>query len=92
MTIYFNPKKKNRYPKLFNRLSMSRSLKSTEMRKCFSELQELVPTIPSNQKISETEILQHVINYIQDLELILLLSSKSISKNINNDQTYNDNQ
>jgi len=42
-----------------------------EIQACFSKLKELVPTIPLNKKISKTALLQHVIDYILDLELTL---------------------
>lgn len=44
---------------------------STEMSACFSKLKELVPSIPVDKKISKTQLLQHVIDYILDLELAL---------------------
>lgn len=43
---------------------------STEMSACFSKLKELV-SIPHDKKISKTQLLQHVIDYILDLELAL---------------------
>ncbi|TPP62769.1 DNA-binding protein inhibitor ID-2-A [Fasciola gigantica] len=42
-----------------------------EMRKCLGQLKRMVPTVESNQKINQLELLQHVINYIQDLEVTL---------------------
>ncbi|KAI8501519.1 DNA-binding protein inhibitor ID-2 [Branchiostoma belcheri] len=47
------------------------SLYNMDMNDCYSKLRELVPTIPSNKKISRIEILQHVIDYIQDLQTAL---------------------
>uniref|UniRef100_A0A8C9KQ61 Inhibitor of DNA binding 1 n=1 Tax=Panthera tigris altaica TaxID=74533 RepID=A0A8C9KQ61_PANTA len=41
------------------------------MNGCYSRLKELVPTLPQNRKVSRVEILQHVIDYIWDLELEL---------------------
>nr|KAG5710346.1 hypothetical protein BaRGS_009062 [Batillaria attramentaria] len=41
------------------------------MSACFSKLKELVPSIPHDKKISKTQLLQHVIDYILDLELAL---------------------
>uniref|UniRef100_A0A287CXK2 DNA-binding protein inhibitor ID-4 n=1 Tax=Ictidomys tridecemlineatus TaxID=43179 RepID=A0A287CXK2_ICTTR len=35
---------------------------------CYSLLRRLVPTIPPNKKVSKVEILQHVFNYILDLQ------------------------
>lgn len=42
-----------------------------DMNGCYSRLKELVPTLPQNRKVSRVEILQHVIDYIWDLELEL---------------------
>ena len=42
-----------------------------EMAACFMKLKELVPSVPHNKKISKTQLLQHVIDYIYDLELSL---------------------
>lgn len=39
-----------------------------DMNGCYSRLKELVPTLPQNRKVSRVEILQHVIDYIWDLE------------------------
>ncbi|XP_066272821.1 DNA-binding protein inhibitor ID-2-A-like [Branchiostoma lanceolatum] len=47
------------------------SLYNMDMNDCYSKLRELVPTIPSNKKMSRIEILQHVIDYIQDLQTAL---------------------
>lgn len=41
------------------------------MNDCYSKLKELVPSIPQNKKVSRMEILQHVIDYILDLQLAL---------------------
>lgn len=41
------------------------------MNDCYSKLRELVPSIPQNRKVSKMEILQHVIDYILDLQLAL---------------------
>ena len=38
---------------------------------CYSKLKELVPGIPQNKKVSKMEILQHVIDYILDLQIAL---------------------
>uniref|UniRef100_A0A803JGK7 DNA-binding protein inhibitor ID-4 n=1 Tax=Xenopus tropicalis TaxID=8364 RepID=A0A803JGK7_XENTR len=38
------------------------------MNDCYSKLKELVPSIPQNKKVSKMEILQHVIDYILDLQ------------------------
>merc|ERR1711894_49826 len=42
-----------------------------EMLTCFLKLRELVPSIPANKKLSKVQLLQHVIDYIMDLELTL---------------------
>ncbi|XP_065097555.1 DNA-binding protein inhibitor ID-1 [Paramisgurnus dabryanus] len=42
-----------------------------DMNSCYSKLKELVPTIPTNKKASKVEILQHVIDYIWDLQVEL---------------------
>ncbi|XP_033644861.1 DNA-binding protein inhibitor ID-2-like [Asterias rubens] len=41
------------------------------MHDCYEKLKQLVPTIPKNKKITRVEILQHVIDYIQDLQSAL---------------------
>ena len=52
---------------------------STEMRACFSKLQQLVPTMNKREgKIDKTELLQHVIDYILDLEDTLAFSSNGL--------------
>ena len=42
-----------------------------EMLQCFHKLKEIVPTVPQNKKLSKVQLLQHVIDYIMDLELTL---------------------
>merc|ERR1712071_336319 len=42
-----------------------------DMNNCYSKLKELVPTLPPNKKASKVEILQHVIDYIWDLQVEL---------------------
>ncbi|XP_042197904.1 DNA-binding protein inhibitor ID-1 [Callorhinchus milii] len=42
-----------------------------DMNSCYSKLKELVPTLPQNKKVSKVEILQHVIDYIWDLQVEL---------------------
>lgn len=42
-----------------------------EMIELFNLLKEIVPTIPHNKKLSKVEILQHVIDYILDLQSAL---------------------
>ncbi|XP_070555812.1 DNA-binding protein inhibitor ID-2-like [Ptychodera flava] len=41
------------------------------MQDCYSKLKDLVPSIPPNEKVSKVELLQHVIDYIQDLQTAL---------------------
>ncbi|XP_063810728.1 DNA-binding protein inhibitor ID-3 [Pseudophryne corroboree] len=42
-----------------------------DMNDCYSKLRELVPGIPQGSKLSQVEILQHVIDYIFDLQIVL---------------------
>ncbi|KAF6722743.1 DNA-binding protein inhibitor ID-1 [Oryzias melastigma] len=48
-----------------------------DMNSCYSKLKELVPTLPTNKKASKVEILQHVIDYIWDLQIKLDEPEKS---------------
>ncbi|XP_052390645.1 DNA-binding protein inhibitor ID-2 [Carassius gibelio] len=41
------------------------------MNDCYSRLKELVPSLPQNKSVSKMEILQHVIDYILDLQIAL---------------------
>ncbi|XP_036405950.1 DNA-binding protein inhibitor ID-2b [Megalops cyprinoides] len=41
------------------------------MNDCYSKLKELVPSLPANKNVSKMEILQHVIDYILDLQIAL---------------------
>uniref|UniRef100_A0A4W4EFJ1 BHLH domain-containing protein n=1 Tax=Electrophorus electricus TaxID=8005 RepID=A0A4W4EFJ1_ELEEL len=43
----------------------------SDMNDCYSRLKELVPSIPQNRSVSQVEILQHVIDYIFDLQIAL---------------------
>ncbi|KAG9268365.1 DNA-binding protein inhibitor ID-3 [Astyanax mexicanus] len=55
-------------------LSISRSRSPAElsdMNDCYSRLKELVPSIPQDRSVSQVEILQHVIDYIFDLQIAL---------------------
>ncbi|KAJ7988000.1 hypothetical protein DPEC_G00319080 [Dallia pectoralis] len=45
------------------------------MTDCYSMLKELVPSLPRNRDVSKFEILQHVIDYILDLQTALDTSS-----------------
>ncbi|XP_077991303.1 DNA-binding protein inhibitor ID-2-like [Glandiceps talaboti] len=38
------------------------------MQDCYSKLKDLVPSLQPNEKVSKVELLQHVIDYIQDLQ------------------------
>lgn len=42
-----------------------------DMNDCYSRLKELVPSIPQDESVSQVEILQHVIDYIFDLQIAL---------------------
>ncbi|KAM8833670.1 DNA-binding protein inhibitor ID-3 [Synchiropus picturatus] len=48
-----------------------------DMNDCYSKLKELVPSIPQNKSVSQVEILQHVIDYIFDLQIALEAESAS---------------
>ncbi|MEQ2178656.1 hypothetical protein GOODEAATRI_016389, partial [Goodea atripinnis] len=63
---------------LFRCLCVSRRMEEEDlfclqydMNDCYSRLKRLVPTIPQDKKVSKVEILQHVIDYILDLQLAL---------------------
>lgn len=53
------------------RIARPRENGDAEMQACFSKLKELVPTVPVDKKLSKCALLQHVIDYILDLELTL---------------------
>uniref|UniRef100_A0A8C9NNU3 DNA-binding protein inhibitor ID-4 n=1 Tax=Serinus canaria TaxID=9135 RepID=A0A8C9NNU3_SERCA len=42
-----------------------------DMKGCYSRLRALVPTLPRHRRVSKVELLQHVIDYIWDLQLEL---------------------
>uniref|UniRef100_UPI00358FBEA3 DNA-binding protein inhibitor ID-3-B-like n=1 Tax=Myxine glutinosa TaxID=7769 RepID=UPI00358FBEA3 len=42
-----------------------------DMNGCYSRLRQLVPTLATSRKASKMEILQHVIDYILDLQVAL---------------------
>ncbi|KAM9435829.1 DNA-binding protein inhibitor ID-2b [Clarias gariepinus] len=42
-----------------------------DMNDCYSRLKELVPSLPQDRSVSKMEILQHVIDYILDLQIAL---------------------
>ncbi|KAL5016038.1 hypothetical protein ScPMuIL_005627 [Solemya velum] len=54
-----------------SRSKMEGQLHTSEMQACFQQLKDIVPTIPHGKKLSKTQLLQHVIDYILDLELAL---------------------
>jgi hypothetical protein len=41
------------------------------MQACFNKLKELVPTVPQHKRLNQVDLLQHVIDYILDLEITL---------------------
>lgn len=49
------------------------------MSDCYERLRAMVPHIPANRRMSKVEILQHVIDYIQDLESALELPHLQMS-------------
>ncbi|XP_062857483.1 DNA-binding protein inhibitor ID-2b isoform X2 [Trichomycterus rosablanca] len=50
-----------------------------DMNDCYSRLKELVPSLPQDRSVSNIEILQHVIDYILDLQIALDSSSTNPS-------------
>lgn len=52
------------------------------MSDCYERLRAMVPDIPNNRRMSKVEILQHVIDYIQDLESALELPDLQSANNI----------
>lgn len=42
-----------------------------DMQQCFSKLASIVPTVHHNERVSKVQLLQHVIDYITDLEVTL---------------------
>ncbi|XP_076129145.1 DNA-binding protein inhibitor ID-2-like [Alosa pseudoharengus] len=50
------------------------------MNDCYTKLKELVPSLPQNRSVSKMEILQHVIDYILDLQIALDSSSALVSR------------
>lgn len=49
-------------------LAAKRSENSVEMCRYMEKLRDLVPQCPKNRKVSKLEVIQHVIDYISDLE------------------------
>ena len=52
------------------------------MSDCYERLRAMVPHIPVNRRMSKVEILQHVIDYIQDLETALELPQLQTADNL----------
>ncbi|VUZ50324.1 unnamed protein product [Hymenolepis diminuta] len=46
--------------------------KSSSVNKCLIQLKRMVPSVRGHKRIKKLELLQHVINYIQDLESALI--------------------
>ncbi|XP_014663028.1 PREDICTED: DNA-binding protein inhibitor ID-2-like [Priapulus caudatus] len=66
------PKPSNRKsPVREGKIQKKKGMELDEMTECFLHLREIVPTIPRDRKLSKVEILQHVIDYIVDLQLAL---------------------
>lgn len=66
---------------------------NTEMQKLLTKLRGLIPGIPPNQKMTKLEIMQHVIDYIADLEHVLEQDSnasllQSLIANTDSGQDY----
>ena len=53
-------------------------LELAAMQACYVQLKHLVPTVPLNVELSSLQLLQHVIDYIVDLELALHSSASSL--------------
>lgn len=51
---------------------------------CYARLRAMVPHIPANRRMSKVEILQHVIDYIQDLESALELPNLQMNNFVKN--------
>lgn len=52
---------------------------NNEIGKMLHKLKDLVPGIPADRKVSKLEIMQHVIDYIGDLEAVLESEGKGSS-------------
>lgn len=59
--------------------SMGGSENTAEMRRYLDKLKDLVPMCPKNRKVSKLELIQHVIDYIGDLQDTLQSDSDSDS-------------
>lgn len=56
------------------------------MNDCYSTLKELVPSLPQNKNVSKMEILQHVIDYILDLQIALDSSPSFVTSSCQHQQ------
>ena len=65
---------------------------NTEMQMLLAKLRSLIPGIPTNQKMTKLEIMQHVIDYIADLEHVLEQDTKAtlLQSFMQADSTTND--
>jgi hypothetical protein len=55
----------------FCRADTDLSSELDQIEACYSRLKQLVPTVPLDVPLSSVQLLQHVIDYIADLELTL---------------------
>ncbi|XP_060535643.1 protein extra-macrochaetae [Cylas formicarius] len=53
------------------KVSRSRDLENEEIQMYLAKLKDLVPFMPKNRKLSKLEVIQHVIDYICDLQCAL---------------------
>ena len=58
-------------PALSSVTSSVTSHENVEIQLYLSKLKELVPHMPRNRKVSKLEVIQHVIDYISDLQMAL---------------------
>ena len=56
-------------------------LDELEIQDYFAKLRDLVPTVPNNKRLSKVQLLQHVIDYIMDLEVTLDFHSPTTTTN-----------
>jgi len=74
----------NKVKKSTTSQKMDSNVSKDEMQSLLAKLQELVPNIPRNKKLSKLEIIQYVIDYIFDLQLALESHPQSICQSSNN--------